>query len=196
MEDSNFNSYSIENNENKKDKIKKWLFPIIIICSFIAVFFITLFIVYKVKYAFNIDKKDFELSDSSNIIFYDKNKYMLSYEIMSNNIVMLGEYNMLIDSDIPGDITQKYENYTSLFNEEKYRTGYLELNNKELYINGEKEETGDINTDYILMLYYDDGKMEFKGYNVNTGIKIKFEEQKGKYDEIYNQNSKYLTSEN
>lgn len=188
MEDSGLDEYSV----NEKNKKKKWLVILLIIVLCAAVICTTIFCVLKVKYAFNLDKKYFKLSDSSSIIFYDKNKYMLSYEIMSNNVIMLGEYNMSMDNSISKDILNKYNEYILEFGKDDYRLGYLELNNKELYINGEKEDAGSIDTNYLLMLYYNDGNMEFKGYNVTTGIKIKFKEQKGQFKQVYNSNISYL----
>ena len=68
--------------------------------------------------------------------------------------------------------------------------GFLELQNDTLYINEEKNEDGYINTYYILMVYYEEDKLVFLGYNVDTGTKIKFTQQIGEYEKYIESNTK------
>ena len=67
---------------------------------------------------------------------------------------------------------------------------FLELQNEELYINNEKSENGYINMYYILMLYDENGKTQLLGYNVETGIKVKFEKQEKQFNKYYNEITK------
>ena len=43
---------------------------------------------------------------------------------------------------------------------------------------------------YILMLYEEDGKAQLLGYNVDTGIKVKFEKQDNQFNKYYDEITK------
>jgi len=90
---------------------------------------------------------------------------------------------VVYDKDIDENIKVEYNSYIQEFRKEDYVLSFLELQNEELYIDDTKIENGQINTHYILMAYFEEGKLEFLGYNIDNGIKIKFEKQEGKFKE-------------
>lgn len=173
---------------NIKPKRMSVISMTIIILFLVSVFFVFNFIVSSNN--LNIEKQVFKLSDNSTLIFQKENQYMLSYKMGNQDIKMSGKYKMTFDEEINPNIKSQYKFYIEEFKKEEYVLGFLELQNDELYINDTKNADGYINTYYILMVYYEEDKMVFLGYNVDTGTKIKFEQQVGEYEKYIESNTK------
>lgn len=154
----------------------------IIILFLVSVFFVFNFIVSRNN--LNIEKQVFKLSDNSTLIFQKDNQYILSYQMGNQDIKMSGKYRITFGEEINENVISQYKYYINEFKKEEYVLGFLELQNDELYINDTKNDDGYINTYYILMAYYEDEKIIFLGYNVDTGTKIKFTQQVGEYESI------------
>ncbi len=120
--------------------------------------------------------KKFILSDNSILYFIDENTYSLSYKIMSQEVVMNGKYKISYEDNINENVIYEYESYIDRLDREKYVLGFLELLNEEIFVNGEKIEKGYVNTYYIMTILKENDCLVFNGYNVDTGIKVKFEE--------------------
>lgn len=160
----------------------------IIILFLVSVFFVFNFIVSRNN--LNIEKQVFKLSDNSTLIFEEDNQYILIYLMGNYDIKMSGKYKITFDDEINENVKSQYKFYINEFKEEEYVLGFLELQNDTLYINEEKNEDGYINTYYILMAYYEEDKLVFLGYNVDTGTKIKFTQQIGEYEKYIESNTK------
>ncbi|MBQ8380146.1 MAG: hypothetical protein IJX34_04940 [Clostridia bacterium] len=173
---------------NIKPKRMSIISMTIIILFLVSVFFVFNFIVSRNN--LNIEKQVFKLSDNSTLIFGDDNQYILSYLMGNYDIKMSGKYKITFDDEINENVKSQYKFYINEFKEEEYVLGFLELQNDTLYINEEKNEDGYINTYYILMVYYEEDKLVFLGYNVDTGTKIKFTQQIGEYEKYIESNTK------
>lgn len=194
MDDDDVNGPSIsDNHTNKKvedTNIKPKRMSIISI-AIIVVFLVSVFFVFNSivsRSNLNIEKQVFKLSDNSTLIFKNNNQYVLSYQMGNQDIKMCGKYKITFDDEINKNVIAQYEYYINDFKREEYVLGFLELQNDELYINDIKNDQGYINTYYILMAYYEDNKIIFMGYNVDTGTKIKFEQQVGEYNKYIESN--------
>ena len=172
---------------NIKPKRMSVISMTIIILFLVSVFFVFNFIVSRNN--LNIEKQVFKLSDNSTLIFGDDNQYILTYLMGNYDIKMSGKYKITFDDEINENVKSQYKFYINEFKEE-YVLGFLELQNDTLYINEEKNEDGYINTYYILMAYYEEDKLVFLGYNVDTGTKIKFTQQIGEYEKYIESNTK------
>lgn len=172
---------------NIKPKRMSVISMTIIILFLVSVFFVFNFIVSRNN--LNIEKQVFKLSDNSTLIFGDDNQYILTYLMGNYDIKMSGKYKITFDDEINENVKSQYKFYINEFKEE-YVLGFLELQNDTLYINEEKNEDGYINTYYILMVYYEEDKLVFLGYNVDTGTKIKFTQQIGEYEKYIESNTK------
>lgn len=173
---------------NIKPKRMSVISMTIIILFLVSVFFVFNFIVSRNN--LNIEKQVFKLSDNSTLIFGDDNQYILTYLMGNYDIKMSGKYKITFDDEINENVKSQYKFYINEFKEEEYVLGFLELQNDTLYINEEKNEDGYINTYYILMAYYEEDKLVFLGYNVDTGTKIKFTQQIGEYEKYIESNTK------
>lgn len=173
---------------NIKPKRMSVISMTIIILFLVSVFFVFNFIVSRNN--LNIEKQVFKLSDNSTLIFEEDNQYILSYLMGNYDIKMSGKYKITFDDEINENVKSQYKFYINEFKEEEYVLGFLELQNDTLYINEEKNEDGYINTYYILMAYYEEDKLVFLGYNVDTGTKIKFTQQIGEYEKYIESNTK------
>ena len=173
---------------NIKPKRMSVISMTIIILFLVSVFFVFNFIVSRNN--LNIEKQVFKLSDNSTLIFGDDNQYILSYLMGNYDIKMSGKFKITFDDEINENVKSQYKFYINEFKEEEYVLGFLELQNDTLYINEEKNEDGYINTYYILMVYYEEDKLVFLGYNVDTGTKIKFTQQIGEYEKYIESNTK------
>lgn len=181
----NHTKKEIENN-NPKFKIKS----IISIFIIVAIFLLATIIIFNFlvsKENLDVKKKVFSLSDNSTLLFLDDKQYILNYQIMDKEIIMKGKYKITYGEHINENLLYQYSYYIEQFNDKNYTLGFLELQNDELYINNNKmnNDEGYINTYYILMAYYEDDTLIFYGYNVDTGIKIKFTQQVGEYANYY-----------
>lgn len=190
MEDNNLESSSPNNSvnhtntkENEKAKDKKIIISIILVTLILGVILCIAYNLFFKKDKFNLKEEVFTLSDKSTLLFLDNENYVLSYNIMNQNMKMKGKYKVTYDKDIDENIKVEYNSYIQEFRKEDYVLSFLELQNEELYIDDTKIENGQINTHYILMAYFEEGKLEFLGYNIDNGIKIKFEKQEGKFKE-------------
>lgn len=190
MEDNNLESSSPNNSvnhtntkENEKAKNKKIIISIILVTLILGVILCIAYNLFFKKDKFNLKEEVFILSDKSTLLFLDNENYVLSYNIMNQNMKMKGKYKVTYDKDIDENIKVEYNSYIQEFRKEDYVLSFLELQNEELYIDDTKIENGQINTHYILMAYFEEGKLEFLGYNIDNGIKIKFEKQEGKFKE-------------
>lgn len=173
---------------NIKPKRMSVISMTIIILFLVSVFFVFNFIVSRNN--LNIEKQVFKLSDNSTLIFEEDNQYILIYLMGNYDIKMSGKYKITFDDEINENVKSQYKFYINEFKEEEYVLGFLELQNDTLYINEEKNEDGYINTYYILMAYYEEDKLVFLGYNVDTGTKIKFTQQIGEYEKYIESNTK------
>lgn len=180
---------------NQKTNLKRSSNRLSIISIAIIVIVISLSIIGVLKLIIKKDRKDvsqevFLLSDKSTLLFVDDENYILNYDYKDKDITMYGKYKISYDSDINNNVREAYKKYIEEFKKEDYNLGFLELQNKELYINNEKSENGNINTYYILMLYEENGTTHLSGYNVETGIKVKFEKQENEFNKYYNKITK------
>lgn len=170
-------------NTKENEKNKKIFISIILVILILSVILCIAYNLFFKKDKFAVSKEAFILSDKSTLLFLDNENYILSYKIMNQDIKMKGKYKITYDENISEDIKLEYQSYIQEFRKEDYVLSFLELQNEELYVDNNMIENGYINTHYILMAYFEEGKLEFLGYNIDNGIKIKFEKQEGKFKE-------------
>ena len=181
-----------DNLDNPKTETKRSSKRLSIFSIAIITIIVILSIIGLIKLVIKKDKKDlsqevFLLSDKSTLLFVDNENYILNYNYKDKDITMYGKYRVSYDEDINENVKYSYKTYIEEFKKKDYNLSFLELQNEELYINNEKSENGYINMYYILMLYDEDGKAQLLGYNVDTGIKVKFEKQEKQFNKYYNE---------
>ena len=184
-----------DNLDNPKTETKRSSKRLSIFSIAIVTVIVILSIIGLIKLVIKKDKKDlsqevFLLSDKSTLLFVDDENYILNYNYKDKDITMYGKYRVSYDEDINENVKYSYKTYIEEFKKKDYNLSFLELQNEELYINNEKSENGYINMYYILMLYDEDGKAQLLGYNVDTGIKVKFEKQEKQFNKYYNEITK------
>lgn len=184
-----------DNLDNPKTETKRSSKRLSIFSIAIITIIVILSIIGLLKLVIKKDKKDlsqevFLLSDKSTLLFVDDENYILKYNYKDEDITMYGKYRVTYDEDINENVKYSYKTYIEEFKRKDYNLSFLELQNEELYINNEKSENGYINMYYILMLYEEDGKAQLLGYNVDTGIKVKFEKQEKQFNKYYNEITK------
>ena len=184
-----------DNLDNPKTETKRSSKRLSIFSIAIVTVIVILSIIGLIKLVIKKDKKDlsqevFLLSDKSTLLFVDDENYILNYNYKDKDITMFGKYRVSYDDDINENVKYSYKTYIEEFKKKDYNLSFLELQNEELYINNEKSENGYINMYYILMLYDEDGKAQLLGYNVETGIKVKFEKQEKQFNKYYNEITK------
>ena len=184
-----------DNLDNPKTNLKRSSKRLSIFSIAIITIVVILSIIGLLKVVIKKDKKDlsqevFLLSDKSTLLFVDNENYILKYNYKDEDITMYGKYRVTYDEDINENVKYSYKTYIEEFRKKDYNLSFLELQNEELYINNEKSENGYINMYYILMLYEEDGKAQLLGYNVDTGIKVKFEKQDKQFNKYYDEITK------
>ena len=184
-----------DNLDNPKTETKRSSKRLSIFSIAIITIIVILSIIGLLKLVIKKDKKDlsqevFLLSDKSTLLFVDDENYILNYNYKDKDITMYGKYRVSYDEDINENVKYSYKTYIEEFKKKDYNLTFLELQNEELYINNEKSENGYINMYYILMLYDENGKTQLLGYNVETGIKVKFEKQEKQFNKYYNEITK------
>ena len=184
-----------DNLDNPKTETKRSSKRLSIFSIAIITIIVILSIIGLLKLVIKKDKKDlsqevFLLSDKSTLLFVDNENYILNYNYKDKDITMYGKYRVSYDEDINENVKYSYKTYIEEFKKKDYNLSFLELQNEELYINNEKSENGYINMYYILMLYDENGKTQLLGYNVETGIKVKFEKQEKQFNKYYNEITK------
>ena len=184
-----------DNLDNPKTETKRSSKRLSIFSIAIVTVIVILSIIGLIKLVIKKDKKDlsqevFLLSDKSTLLFVDNENYILNYNYKDKDITMFGKYRVSYDDDINENVKYSYKTYIEEFKKKDYNLSFLELQNEELYINNEKSENGYINMYYILMLYDENGKTQLLGYNVETGIKVKFEKQEKQFNKNYNEITK------
>lgn len=184
-----------DNLDNPKTNLKRSSKRLSIFSIAIITIVVILSIIGLLKVVIKKDKKDlsqevFLLSDKSTLLFVDDENYILKYNYKDEDITMYGKYRVTYDEDINENVKYSYKTYIEEFRKKDYNLSFLELQNEELYINNEKSENGYINMYYILMLYEEDGKAQLLGYNVDTGIKVKFEKQDNQFNKYYDEITK------
>ena len=184
-----------DNLDNPKTETRRSTKRLSIFSIAIVTVIVILSIIGLIKLVIKKDKKDlsqevFLLSDKSTLLFVDDENYILNYNYKDKDITMYGKYRVSYDEDINENVKYSYKTYIEEFKKKDYNLSFLELQNEELYINNEKSENGYINMYYILMLYDEDGKAQLLGYNVDTGIKVKFEKQEKQFNKYYNEITK------
>jgi hypothetical protein len=184
-----------DNLDNPKTETKRSSKRLSIFSIAIITIVVILSIIGLLKVVIKKDKKDlsqevFLLSDKSTLLFVDDDNYILKYNYKDEDITMYGKYRVTYDEDINENVKYSYKTYIEEFRKKDYNLSFLELQNEELYINNEKSENGYINMYYILMLYEEDGKAQLLGYNVDTGIKVKFEKQDNQFNKYYDEITK------
>ena len=184
-----------DNLDNPKTILKRSSKRLSIFSIAIITIVVILSIIGLLKVVIKKDKKDlsqevFLLSDKSTLLFVDDENYILKYNYKDEDITMYGKYRVTYDEDINENVKYSYKTYIEEFRKKDYNLSFLELQNEELYINNEKSENGYINMYYILMLYEEDGKAQLLGYNVDTGIKVKFEKQDNQFNKYYDEITK------
>ena len=184
-----------DNLDNPKTETKRSSKRLSIFSIAIITIIVILSIIGLLKLVIKKDKKDlsqevFLLSDKSTLLFVDDENYILNYNYKDKDITMYGKYRVSYDEDINENVKYSYKTYIEEFKKKDYNLSFLELQNEELYINNEKSENGYINMYYILMLYDENGKTQLLGYNVETGIKVKFEKQEKQFNKYYNEITK------
>ena len=184
-----------DNLDNPKTETRRSTKRLSIFSIAIITIIVILSIIGLLKLVIKKDKKDlsqevFLLSDKSTLLFVDNENYILNYNYKDKDITMFGKYRVSYDDDINENVKYSYKTYIEEFKKKDYNLSFLELQNEELYINNEKSENGYINMYYILMLYDENGKTQLLGYNVETGIKVKFEKQEKQFNKYYNEITK------
>ncbi len=184
-----------DNLDSPKTNLKRSSKRLSIFSIAIITIVVILSIIGLLKVVIKKDKKDlsqevFLLSDKSTLLFVDDDNYILKYNYKDEDITMYGKYRVTYDEDINENVKYSYKTYIEEFRKKDYNLSFLELQNEELYINNEKSENGYINMYYILMLYEEDGKAQLLGYNVDTGIKVKFEKQDNQFNKYYDEITK------
>lgn len=184
-----------DNLDNPKTDFKRSSKRLSIFSIAIIAIVVILSIIGLLKLVIKKDKKDlsqevFLLSDKSTLLFVDDENYIINYNQKDKKITMYGKYRVSYDEDIDENIKNLYKAYIDEFKKKDYNLSFLEMQNEELYINNEKTENGYINMHYILMLYEEDGKTQLIGYNIDTGIKVKFEKQNKQFNKYYNEIAK------
>lgn len=189
MEDKDSVPDNLDNpkTETKRSSKRLSIFSIAIITIIVILSIIGLLKLVIKKDIKDLSQEVFLLSDKSTLLFVDDENYILNYNYKDKDITMYGKYRVSYDEDINENVKYSYKTYIEEFKRKDYNLSFLELQNEELYINNEKSENGYINMYYILMLYDEDGKAQLLGYNVDTGIKVKFEKQEKQFNQYYNE---------
>lgn len=190
MEDEQKESPDIPVDRTKMEEKMKRHHSIFSIILLILIFLIVLslilgFILNNIN-TLNVKEKVFALSDNSTLLFLKDDTYILSYKVLNEEVIMKGNYKITYGDDINENIKYEYGDYIEKTSKDNYTLAFIELQNEELYINGKKAELGYVNTYYIVRAHFEDKSLMFNGYNIDTGIKVKFEEQRGKFKEYYN----------
>lgn len=190
MMDEKQESPDIPDNHTKSENGEKQYVSIFSVILLVLIFVIVLCVLLGVVFGniqtFDVKGKVFSLSDDSTLLFLeDGQNYILSYKVLNQEVIMRGKYKITFGDDINENVKYEYGTYMDKLSKEDYVLGFIELQNEDLYINGEKAELGYINTYYIVRSYFEDDKIMFSGYNVDTGVKVKFEELKDKFDNYY-----------
>lgn len=190
MEDEQKESPDIPVDRTKMEEKMKRHHSIFSIILLILIFLIVLslilgFILSNIN-TLNVKEKVFALSDNSTLLFLKDDTYILSYKVLNEEVIMKGNYKITYGDDINENIKYEYGDYIEKTSKDNYTLAFIELQNEELYINGKKAELGYVNTYYIVRAHFEDKSLMFNGYNIDTGIKVKFEEQRGKFKEYYN----------
>lgn len=192
MMDKKQESPDIPDNHTKSENGEKQYVSIFSVILLVLIFVIVLCVLLGVVFGniqtFDVKGKVFSLSDNSTLLFLeDGQNYILSYKVLNQEVIMRGKYKITFGDDINENVKYEYGTYMDKLSKEDYVLGFIELQNEDLYINGEKAELGYINTYYIVRSYFEDDKIMFSGYNVDTGVKVKFEEIKDKFDNYYDE---------
>ncbi len=192
MMDEKQESPDIPDNHTKSENGEKQYVSIFSVILLVLIFVIVLCVLLGVVFGniqtFDVKGKVFSLSDNSTLLFLeDGQNYILSYKVLNQEVIMRGKYKITFGDDINENVKYEYGTYMDKLSKEDYVLGFIELQNEDLYINGEKAELGYINTYYIVRSYFEDDKIMFSGYNVDTGVKVKFEEIKDKFDNYYDE---------
>ena len=192
MEDEQRMSSDIPDNHTKAEKQEKQYVSIFSIILLVAIFVIVLCIILNLLFNnlnnYDVKGKAFTLSDNTTLLFLEDDTYILSYKVLNEEVLMKGKYKVTFGDDINENVKYEYGTYMDKLSKDNYVLGFIELQNEDLYINGEKAEIGYINTYYIVRSYFDeDNNLIFNGYDVDTGVKVKFKEQKGEFDNYLNQ---------
>ncbi len=190
MEDEQEKGPNIPFNHTKMEEKSKKSHSIFSIILLVLIFLIVLglilgFILNNIN-TFNVKEKAFTLSDNSTLLFLKDDTYILSYKVLNEEVIMKGNYKITYGDDINENVEYEYGDYIEKTSKDNYTLGFIELQNEELYINGQKAELGYVNTYYIVRAHFEDKILMFNGYNIDTGVKVKFEEQRGKFKEYYN----------
>lgn len=191
--DTSINHTSVVNEYKIKRRLSIFSIIVIVILACVGIFFLSKILIKKSD--LNLSKEVFLLSDNSTLIFLDDDDYILKYSFRNETIDMKGKYKISYDNAINENVRFEYKTYIDEFKKDDYTLGFLELQNDVLYVNGRKSENGYINMYYIMMVYYEDKNLNFLGYNVDTGVRIKFEKQKGKFSEYYDRNKDMIDDE-
>ncbi len=165
MEDENLN-INVKTNNKSYGKIA--------ILAIVVVVFLLLFRLLFSQDKFDLKGKKFSLSDNSVLSFEEKDQYILNNKIMDNDFVMKGKYTFKYADKVDENIKNQYQNYISKLDTKKYTLGFLELENDEIYIGESKNEAEYISTYYIVVAYYENDVLILDGYNVDTGIRVRF----------------------
>ena len=169
-----------DNLDNPKTETRRSTKRLSIFSIAIITIIVILSIIGLLKVVIKKDKKDlsqevFLLSDKSTLLFVDNENYILKYNYKDEDITMYGKYRVTYDEDINENVKYSYKTYIEEFRKKDYNLSFLELQNEELYINNEKSENG---------------KAQLLGYNVDTGIKVKFEKQDNQFNKYYDEITK------
>lgn len=135
--------------------------------------------------SYNIEKQAFLLSDNSKLMFVDEENYILTYKIMSQELIMKGKYKISFDDKINENIVYEYKDFINDLKSrnENSKVVFLELLNEDLYVNETKAVNGSRNIYYLLTTSFEEkNNLVLSGYNIDNGTKIKFTEQKGEFD--------------
>lgn len=174
------------NHTNTTEKRISLISIILVILILSVILYVTCKIIFK-KNAFDLSKEAFVLSDKTTLLFLDSENYALEYDVIDEKVKMTGRYRFTYGDNVNENIKYEYKTYIQDFKKEDYVLGFLELQNENLYINNKKSENGYNNTYYLLMIYFENGKIEFSGYNIDTGIRVEFKNEKEKFEQYYKQ---------
>ena len=187
MEDEQKMSPDIPDNHTNTGKEEKQYVSIFSVILLVSIFVIVLCIILNLLLnnlnTYDVKGKAFTLSDDTMLLFLEDDTYILSYKVLNEEVLMKGKYKVTFGDDINENVKYEYGTYMDKLSKDNYVLGFIELQNEDLYINGEKAEIGYINTYYIVRSYFDeDNNLIFNGYDVDTGVKVKLKEQKGEFD--------------